>query len=94
LQRVKDRSAELTQQESSKQMKRRLRGQRRRCEGAKSEKQEIEERVQKAQRKLIGLNQQITMIEEGTAKSKKELGDRVALAVRMQAQAQKQDVER
>jgi chromosome segregation ATPase len=95
LQSVKDRGAQLNeQQEATRQLERRLREQRRRCEGAKSEKQDMDERVHKAQRELATLNQQIAAIDEGIAKSKRELEERVNLAARMQAQAQEQEGER
>jgi chromosome segregation ATPase len=95
LQRVKDRGADLQQQnESTKLLERRLRDQKRRLEGAKSEKGEMEERVAKCDRELQNLNQQIAAIEDGIAHAKHDLDERVVLAQRMQTQVQQQESER
>ena len=89
VQRVRERTTDLNQQqESTRQLEKRLRDQKRRYEGAKSEKNEIEERCAKCQKDLAAVNQSITTVDESIAQAKKELDERVALVEKLQNQAQ------
>ena len=89
VQRVRERTTDLNQQqESTRQLEKRLRDQKRRYEGAKSEKNEIEERCAKCQKDLAAVNQSIATVDESIAQAKKELDERVALVEKLQNQAQ------
>ena len=95
MQKVKERSNDLTvQQEATRQIEKHLREQKWRFEGAKSEKQEIEERCIKAQKDLSNLNQNISVIEKGIAEAKKEIDERNSLLEKLRKQNESSELAR
>ncbi|OHT08714.1 hypothetical protein TRFO_04796 [Tritrichomonas foetus] len=95
VQRVKERSNDLNQQqETTRQIEKRLREQKWRFEGAKSEKQEVDDRCTKAQKDLVTLNQSIASIEAGIAEAKKEIDERNTLVEKLKKQNEAQEIAR
>lgn len=92
VQKVKERTNDLNQQQdATRQIEKRLREQKWRFEGAKSEKQEVEERVTKAQKDLVTLNQSIAIVEKGISDARKEIDERNALVEKLKKQNEMQE---
>ncbi|EAY10816.1 hypothetical protein TVAG_258180 [Trichomonas vaginalis G3] len=91
-QQVADKTIEVAQeQETVKQIDKKVREQKRRFESAKSEKQEISEKCQKYQKELDLLNSQIVAIEADIANNHNALIERQKVADSVSNQAQQQN---